>query len=49
VIPIIKALEDPKQRRALHEMKARLEKKERNAQYGKGMKHDGRNAATHKA
>lgn len=29
MIPLIKALEDPKQRRALHEMKARLEKKDR--------------------
>jgi len=29
MIPVIKALENPKQRRALHELKARLEKNER--------------------
>jgi hypothetical protein len=29
MIPIIKALVDPKQRRALYEMKARLEKRDR--------------------
>lgn len=38
MIPIIKALENPKQRRALHEMKARLEKKERNEQKRKEVK-----------
>lgn len=29
MLPLIKALIDPKQRRALHEMKARLEKRDR--------------------
>lgn len=38
MIPILKALEDPKQRRALYEMKARLEKKERNEQKKKEVK-----------
>jgi hypothetical protein len=47
MIPIIKALEDPKQRRALHEMKARLEKKERHE--AKKGNHDGRDARAHKA
>ena len=47
MIPIIKALEDPKQRRALHEMKARLEKKERH-EARKGQNEQG-NARAHKA
>lgn len=38
MIPILKALDDPKQRRALYEMRARLEKKERHNQKKKGAK-----------
>lgn len=40
MLPLIKALADPKQRRALHEMKARLEKRDRQEQKRKGVAND---------
>jgi hypothetical protein len=48
VIPILKALDDPKQRRALYELRDRLQKKEQ-YEAKKGVKHDQGNAGTHKA
>ena len=39
---VLRALNDPKQRRALHEMKARLEKKERQDQKRKEKGNNGK-------
>lgn len=41
-LTVLRALNDPKQRRALHELKARLEKKERKDQKRKEDKGNGK-------